>query len=537
MERLQELEGDIPPKVFPVRVGQEEIGRILNLKENLDQHSALARYAARYLALDWHLIGVDAQGFPSLALDASHSQEVWSHRVMDFGLGGVPVNLAVRTGSPSRLLVLEVQSGEEETALTEWGDWRAECVCLQAGGWERHFYILPPGSLAPPSGFLLSHQVRIFGEGGVVMVPPSLEPAAANPWRWLEPPWETPLGEPKSGLLKFLKKQMKATLKAMGGPEPQLPSWEEVYPFIRAQGPVLQALAAPAASLAEYYARILHAAITVGFKGPALLLTLLWQAPWSQARQTPELWEYLEELVKEALELASGAAPETELGEGGRLPAPAAAWFSDSLRPGDRGLVEPIPPGAPAWTGQTLKPDAQAGAEEKRLGAPRPSRLAKSLAELFLEPKDKVVLERNRYDALLGEIKRLHIREFELERQLAEWEKRASPYYSLLDQAWEDPWDKWHYWSIETSPQMMQLSEGGPELTLDSQEVQSALDDFFNRNPDLATDPRKVRILSYCLRSQINMNRDMVLLPIREKLEKAGQLARNYLGSSGRVDG
>ena len=61
------------------------------------------------------------------------------------------------------------------------------------------------------------------------------------------------------------------------------------------------------------------------------------------------------------------------------------------------------------------------------------------------------------------------------------------------------------------------------------EEEQAAFKEFLEQNPDLASDPRKIQILEYCLNNYININRELAALPIEVKLEKAGQMARNFL--------
>ena len=57
------------PKDFSVRVGQEEIGRIFNLKENLDLKDLLVSYAPRYQQMGWVLVGIKSAESTPLELD------------------------------------------------------------------------------------------------------------------------------------------------------------------------------------------------------------------------------------------------------------------------------------------------------------------------------------------------------------------------------------------------------------------------------------------------------------------------------------
>ncbi len=62
-----------------------------------------------------------------------------------------------------------------------------------------------------------------------------------------------------------------------------------------------------------------------------------------------------------------------------------------------------------------------------------------------------------------------------------------------------------------------------------STEEQAHFQDFMARNPDLASEPRKVKLVEYCLNNYININRELAGLPLPAKLEKAGEMARNFL--------
>ncbi|HEY9072782.1 MAG TPA: hypothetical protein VIN67_01510, partial [Desulfobaccales bacterium] len=62
------------------------------------------------------------------------------------------------------------------------------------------------------------------------------------------------------------------------------------------------------------------------------------------------------------------------------------------------------------------------------------------------------------------------------------------------------------------------------------QEVKAMVQDFLNDNPDLAGDQGKIQMVLFCLKNYISINPDYAGLPFRDKLEKAGQMARSFLG-------
>ena len=91
------------------------------------------------------------------------------------GLEGQQFNLGVRTGAPSRLLVLEVHREASRPPFNQRGDWCSGCVAEVGVEREQHYFTLPKGWQPPSSFFLESFQIMIFGEGGLVLAPPSVE--------------------------------------------------------------------------------------------------------------------------------------------------------------------------------------------------------------------------------------------------------------------------------------------------------------------------------------------------------------------------
>ena len=290
-------------KDFSVRVGQEEIGRIFNLKENLDLKDLLVTYAPHYQQMGWVLVGIKSPEGAPLELDLSQPAELWARQLSEMGADQGQINIGIRTGKASNLLVLEVNKGEGALSLDQWGDWRADCVAEMGGCREQHYYALPLEAQAPPS-FFLAPQVLIYGEGGLLLAPPSLEPQAREPWRWLRPPWETPPLPPKPAVWQFLKEHIPAALV-----KPEVQSWEEIYRMIAPHGAMLKALLVPPTSQDEYYQGIINTALGLGFKDPALLFGLLWHAPHGEARQNPEKRDYLQALADTARDRQAGGAP------------------------------------------------------------------------------------------------------------------------------------------------------------------------------------------------------------------------------------
>jgi hypothetical protein len=50
-------------------------------------------------------------------------------------------------------------------------------------------------------------------------------------------------------------------------------------------------------------------------------------------------------------------------------------------------------------------------------------------------------------------------------------------------------------------------------------------------NPDLAQDPAKLQMVQYCFKNYVNINPDLSDLSLMERLERASQMAREFLGT------
>ena len=299
-------------KDFTVRVGQDEIGHILDRKENLDHHGQMWDYMSRYQALGWDLAIITAHGGADLELDLGQPREVWWRQLADLGLNGVQLNLAIRTGQRSRLLVLEVNKGGGNLSLDLLGEWRAQCVAELGNCREQHYYALPPESQAPPS-FFLAREVLIYGEEGLILAPPSIEPEDREPWNWLTPPWENPPQAPKPAVWQFIREQM-----ALANPTASTaPTWDEIYRTIVPHESVLRALLVPPSNMDNYYRDILMAAMAVGLRDQRILLGLLWHAPYGDARSDGTRWQRLQDLLDRE-NLGPGWSPP--------VPGPWAGW-------------------------------------------------------------------------------------------------------------------------------------------------------------------------------------------------------------------
>jgi len=410
----------IAPKDVSVGVRPDEIGRILNLKRDLDYSDVLSKYASRYLKIGWDLVAVNPKGAVDLDLDFRQDEGIWAKRLADLGMEGVQVNLGVRTGPASNLLVLEVRSGEGNLPFGNWDDWRSGCVAEVGGGWEQHYYVLPQGWPAPSSSFLDPHRLMVFGAGGMVLAPPSLEPRVQDNLRWLRPPWENPPCRPSPRLWQFLLEHVPTATAPAWEEEPTPPEWEDIYGTISVHPAVLQVLLAPAASVEEYYLQILQTARESGLTDSYVLLGLLWHAPLGDARTRPQGLQELQKLIAgvqnpqsenalnrvttllQELQGAFAALSET----GGHTPAavspPPPPPQVPPPAPVSYNFTPPMPE-TEGWQGPGGKFSPPRQAQTHNL----PEVYGQATTRILYKPRENISVERDRYEAMLYELGKL----------------------------------------------------------------------------------------------------------------------------------
>ncbi|MFA5110665.1 MAG: hypothetical protein WC443_04590, partial [Desulfobaccales bacterium] len=139
---------------------------------------------------------------------------------------------------------------------------------------------------------------------------------------------------------------------------------------------------------------------------------------------------------------------------------------------------------------------------------------------------EKVIMESCRYEAMLGG---LNGKAGDLDRLVSQWEQ-------------------WFTGSVPSTPELEQKPAAGTvEFGWDSvininackkqqaMDIQAAAADFLTRNPDLARDRDKVQMVVFCLKNYISINPENAGLPFREKLDRAGDMARGFLQMKGPV--
>ncbi len=507
-------------KEFAVRVGHDEIGRILNLKGNVDHNGLWLDFVARYQGLGWVLVAMNANGGTDLGLDFSQPRKLWSQWLADLGMADIQVNVGIRTGKASRLLVLEVNKGEGALSLDQLGEWRSQCVAEVGDSREQHYYALPPERLAPPS-FFLAPQVLIYGEGGLVLAPPSIEPQGREPWRWRRPPWESPPRHPKPAVWQFIRKYASQAANPAGGAEPQVLPWEEIYRFIAPHGLVLKALLVPAPSVEAYYYGVLTAALGVGIRDPEVLLGLLWHAPHGDSRAHPERWEYLQDLLAAAPLPPGGKSGPADLHQVPGLPATIAAPGTWSFP--EQALIE---------AGLQLQPSRLTDDFPITEGGPEPApgsfepTVSGQFFQLLAGLGEKVIVESCRFETLRGG---LEAGAAEFNRRTKEWDQRYCPPLAESTEPEAEGVEKNQNCSSDIVQAWAAVMPAPAPQNQQYQEVRTAANDFLHQNPDLAADRQKILMVIFCLKNYVAINPEFATLLFKEKLEKAGKMARGFL--------
>ena len=400
------------------KIQEEEFCRILDLRKNLQFSDVLIQYLTHYVSLGWHLAAVNSRNRVNQFLDFQEPKATWSEKLIELSLEGIELNVGVRTGSASGLLVMEVQKQGRVFPFRR-GDWSSACVAEAGDQLEQHYYAFPPGWQLPASLLLEPFEVKVFGEGNLVMAPPSLEPQTQANWRWLKPPWDSAPTQLPPVLRKII--ELTSPGRDFSLAAPVIPAWEEIYPDIAPHAAVLQALMTPAPSPESYYQNLLAAARAMGLKEPQLLLGLLWHAPLGDVRERSQGWQYLQQLLNGG-GLAGRPQEQGPRDDGpgqsrvaqGRLRAIAeqpmpAVDFHHSSSPGEEDHS------SRAFSGHTAislewAAEEQFG-ERRKSGAPHQdkSESDSNWQEFVRTSQEKLIVERSRYEAMIYELGKLKV--------------------------------------------------------------------------------------------------------------------------------
>lgn len=500
----------MPRDDFAVRLGQDEIALIFNLKEDLDYTEQVASHAARYQELGWQPRAVSASDASDLEVDFSQPEEAIYDQINAIQQAGLKINLTLPTPGPARLLVVEIRNEKGIASLDRWGNWRSSCWAFSEERGEQHYYLLPAGFSVPRTSFLSKSGIMVYGQEGLVLAPPSTAPPSQASWEWVAPPWESTPILPGPAIWQFLKERKALSGETDPHAVSELPSWEEIYNRIAPFGELIRALVAPAVSFEQYYERLLDTARGFLIADPTLLLGLLWHAPRGDIRECPQRWLYLQNLAATASSRGLG------------MPAPErparARGFHDALTSLQE--YQELPPAPP---GRSPAPDQ---AYEEAAGRDLPSAEPSSEPFSFLEKR--IVLEPSQYQAMLSEMAELSKKAVDLERRLAEQETRLQTTSSSVPPAELPPAGKGRpdqaaRPASESAIKIEQPHERG------ARGVQAAFREFLEENPDL-DEPDRVRMLQFYLKNYIEINPENYGLPFLEKLAMAAKMVRDFLG-------
>jgi hypothetical protein len=369
----------------------------------------------------------------------------------------------VRTGSPSRLVVLEVHRYESLAPFNQRGEWGSSCVAEVGNDREQHYFVVPRGWQPPPSYFLESFQVMIFGEEGMVLAPPSLEPKAQANMRWLRPPWESPPHRPSAALCKFLKDSAPCLSEGASSSLPPVPTWAEIYPSITGYPEVLQALLAPAATSEKYYEALVAAARHAGLEDPYTLIGLLWHAPLGGGGQPHQRWEYFQRLVGRRdiqppgkyLPPGGDVPPYPNLGKASPALEGKTADASYEGPPQVAGYPSP-PPGTPPPPAGVRWPREETHRRNGNGRGPLPEEeeYVDSWGDFFRFNRENLLVDRRRYEAMIYELGKLGAwQEFFKKQQRetkglrekieAQWNRELEYFRELASKTNKKGWRKW----------------------------------------------------------------------------------------------
>lgn len=491
-----------PETASPVSGTQGEDRNPTDSSEDVGYQGSFVASALRCRDLGWRLAAVDAREMVDLGVNFDEPAELWMRQCSHTGPLPGQVNLGVHTGSASGLVVLEVGNGEGNCALDHCGSWRSSCRARKSGR-EQHYYTLPPGTVAPRTGFLRSAQVMVYGEGGLAPLPPSVDVQTREAWRWSTPPWAYPPRELPPGLLEFLQQnQLQGTV-----PETthQVLPWEEVYRLITPHEQVLKALLSPYRSLEEYYRDLLDAALNAGFEDHDVLLSLLWHAPQGDASRNPGRGAQLERLVKDA---GIKSVTATATGPGSETPG------HDS----EQSILVPLSHYEIILA--DLRRLMQKAAELEAVLSGWGERLASGrIREKFVPGAPPHVLRDPSVKSYESCQRAQNLRP---DVPVSPVPPKAHSLPGSRPMPGEDDDDLWlHAYTELPSKVQAGLS---PEV------VESTISACLQKNPDLAKDPNKLRMVQYCFKNYVNIDPNLADLSLLERLERASQMANEFLG-------
>jgi hypothetical protein len=177
----------------------------------------------------------------------------------------------------------------------------------------------------------------------------------------------------------------------------------------------------PAPSPESYYQHLLAAACAIGLKEPDLLLGLLWHAPLGDARERPQGWKYLQQLLNRGVlagRLQEGCLQDDEPGQSQATGEPIRAISQESRRGLDSGHSPPSVKGdycrraASAPTALSSDwPGDERPAPRRKPSTPQQGNgeSGDSWQEFVRASQGNLIVERRRYEAMIYELGKLKV--------------------------------------------------------------------------------------------------------------------------------
>ena len=132
---------------------------------------------------------------------------------------------------------------------------------------------------------------------------------------------------------------------------------------------------------------------------------------------------------------------------------------------------------------------------------------------------EKVIMESCRYEAMLTGVRH---QAGEIDDLVSQWEK----YFAGSSPCPPDPGQMPTETTVEFNWDALVGQNSYKKQQF--QEIQAAAGDFLNHNPDLAGDQNKVQMVVFCLKNYVSIDPENAALPFREKLDRAGIMAREF---------
>lgn len=257
------------------RLGAEELRFIRDLRGRLDRNAALAEAVKQYRRLGWNLVLWDPA--TGAEMEVNRFEEEWPEHLLSLAFQRSQVVLGVKAGAG--LLVAEM-AAEQPPGAPDHELFAGGLRAFSDQGRQRYFFRQPQCRCLLPRQW---GPIRFYAAGERVILPPSVDPATGEAWEWAEPPWVTAPASPGPALLHLLAAP--GPPGADASPPAGIPSWKRIFPVVVCHTGVLQALLAPAATAEDYYRLILRRALAAGITEAAILVGLLWHAPFGPLRR------------------------------------------------------------------------------------------------------------------------------------------------------------------------------------------------------------------------------------------------------------